>query len=144
MPSVDFQKLFDLNRLFSRYIPATFAFQKILLYIFGGIVLVAGVTWLAVAIGTRDKTKRIAQRQIASMAKGYLTVSMIGLFLLLCRMQKIPLFAMRIWLFIIILMLIGMIGYYGYLWLVEYPASQAAYTRELIKQQYLPKPKKKK
>jgi hypothetical protein len=133
--------LFDINRLFAIRPPVDFRFDWLLWFYAAAAVLSLLIFFL---LGTRQTARNRMPRirLIKDALKTLFYTSLVGVFLVFSRVQDVALFSMRLWLLLLILMQIGLAAYYGYMWQREIPAYEARLAKQIEKNKYLPKRKK--
>ncbi len=138
------QSLFDLDTLFDARPPSAFAPASLFVTVFVVLIALWAVTPFALRTFLPQKEYAIL-RQFIRKVTSYLAVpAFFGIFLIWCRVQYVAIFSMRIWLLALVLMMVGMIGYFVFEASVEYPKFMSMFKRELEKEKYLPKRKTRK
>lgn len=135
--------IFDTQQLFDFTPPAFYIGSGLLWWYFlaGSLLSVA-----ILVIYSRIRVKKVAlprQRLILLMARYYSSTYFIGLFSLWSRREIIAFFSMPFWILLLLCIQIGMMLYFFYALVREFPDHQAKYLANIERQRYLPKPHKK-
>mgnify|MGYP000573349800 CR=1 FL=1 len=141
---MDFQRLFSLSRLFDTRPSSSFKYSDLLLYWFSMSSLAWIIFMFIINRLLGSKQQNLNRLFCFKLARYYLISNLTGLFFLLARVQNIPLFGMRFFLLVTILIQIGMALYFVFEKHKKFPAYQKKYLKELERQKYLPKKRKKK
>lgn len=139
---MNLRNLFNTSRLFSARPPVSFQYGQGL-YIYFSLMIVGCIVALLVSDRLLNAKARTLHRSfIHKIARYYMISAIIGIILVFARLQYIALFAMRFLLLGLILVQIGMIGYFVFEAKVEFPKYQKSFLSEMERQKYLPKRKK--
>ncbi len=141
LPEIDFGKLTDIGRWFD---PVPSAEVTPLYYVLLGLFAV-GAAGTAFAryywLPRRFKSHRLLRELTRRVSEIWLGLWLLGLAFILSRLTGIPYLAMRIWLLLDVLALLGVAAFAAYYYFNRLPARLAAYAAAETKQRYMPRPK---
>jgi predicted membrane channel-forming protein YqfA (hemolysin III family) len=137
---IDLKKLFDAGYLFDWLPPRESEIIFAFAVIFGLAIILSGLVW--VYFIRKERFEPILQAVRSRIVFWLFVSGLVGLLLVFFRWQGIPYFAGRIWLLAwLILSLLWAVALLGYL-LKKFPKERSLYQERLLRERYLPKPKK--
>lgn len=139
---MDFDLLFDVDRLFDNAPPSSFEWGNEFLYSFIAIAIVAFVTRVFASRVLKDQTQKYIKALVNQISTVYFWLAAIGIFLVLARTQFIQFFSMRFFLLTLILTLFGFAIYYITVFFTQLPGYQARLSQSQKQRRYLPQAKK--
>lgn len=141
MPVIDFGKLLDLGRWFDPYPSINVSplyYILLAVFVIGTALTAYGrYYWLP----RRYRGHRLMWDLVRRASEIWLGLWVLGLSFILSRLVGVPFLAMRIWLLLDVLALIGFAGYALYYRSNRLPARLEEYAAQELKQRYMPRPK---
>lgn len=84
---------------------------------------------------------RVAVARRVGLGAG--TLSAFGIIFVALRFWEVPYLSLRLWVYIVTIVAVGLGGFLAYYFLRMYPAALQAFDERILKQRYMPKPKAK-
>ncbi|OIP98769.1 hypothetical protein AUK40_01085 [Candidatus Wirthbacteria bacterium CG2_30_54_11] len=138
------QTLFDTDNLFNVHPPSAFSTASVYFTVFFLLIAVWIIAPFVLKTMFPAKGSAILRQFLRKITSYFATASLLGVFLVWCRIQYIAFFSMRIWLLSLVLLQIGMALYFIYEARILYPRFMSMYRQQLEKEKYLPKRKTRK
>jgi len=139
--TIQFQQVFNTDRLFNTYPPSSMAYARELMFLYISIIVAAFVVYAAVAFLFPNKKQTLLKKFSRKICRYFVGVALLGVLFVISRLQYIAFFSMRFFLLVNLLAILSMIWYFVYEWVYEYPKYQTKFLQQIEKEKYLPRRK---
>ncbi len=142
MPPLDLSGLLNPSHWFDGNPGSPSPYYLILVVVFALLTVAGGVSYYYLRPGRfRDHALRARLAEVVGVVS--ISLGLWGLFLLFMRYLNVGILSARVLLYLTILVVLGLAGYFVYFYLRRYPSMLATYHREEEHKRFLPKPKEK-